>query len=328
MQEEIAAGRDEELCARALTVEEATRGLEYAMEQKQEQCMVVLLRKRARAFHGFNRALQMGPDIMAMFLRAVRSSYVDESIRTFLSIKDAKGNTILHVCASNPTFGPVCELLVSMGADAYVRNAEFATPLHMAAAADAVDCVESLASTWCVSSKVADAFIIAACNSRDGESVRILLKHKVDMKINLAMWDGFLPVHFACRFNRADALRHILKDQPYPNVRSDDGRTPLFIACSFDAVDCVRVLLELGADPDDECMEGLYPVHMAAISESDVLIHLLRKSGAPFARVDDLNRTPVHLAHEKYPDRAHIMAQWIREDVGPERAHELLKKKK
>jgi ankyrin repeat protein len=91
-----------------------------------------------------------------------------------------------------------------------------------------------------------DVRLIEAVRDHDRETVRALLKQKVD--VNLREGDGATALHWAVVQEDLDAVAVLLRAGANANAANDYGVTPLSLACTNRNVDVIKKLLAAGAD--------------------------------------------------------------------------------
>ena len=76
------------------------------------------------------------------------------------------------------------------------------------------------------------------------------------------------------------AVKDLLDNGAYVNVRDPDGRTPLTEACWNNNIATVALLLDKGADPNAKKSDGATPISIARSKGHKEIAELLKKAGA------------------------------------------------
>ena len=93
----------------------------------------------------------------------------------------------------------------------------------------------------------ADLRLIQAVKNRDVESVRGLLKHRID--VNATQGDGATALHWAAHRDDLAIADLLIRSGARVNVANDVGTTPLHLACTNRSAPMVERLLAAGANP-------------------------------------------------------------------------------
>ncbi|KAG8240318.1 hypothetical protein J437_LFUL000793 [Ladona fulva] len=178
---------------------------------------------------------------------------------------DDEGRSALHLacCAGDEAS---VDLLLRHGAkvDAWDRSYR-ATPIHCAAFADSVACIE------------------------------VLLEAGTD--VNTGLSEGYTPLYYAVVINAIECVKTLLKAGANPNILDGFTQPPLHLAASYGFSECLRVLLEAGAD-----VKARYGVsndtalHMAAQDGNAECVNLLLQAGADDSALNHKQQRPMHLA--------------------------------
>lgn len=99
-----------------------------------------------------------------------------------------------------------------------------------------------------VSAGGGDVRLIEAVRGRDHETVRALLKQKVD--VNAREGDGATALHWAVVLDDIEVVQGLLRAGANVNAANDYGVTPVSLACTNRNADVVKKLLVAGADPN------------------------------------------------------------------------------
>src|SRR5262245_27661176 len=87
----------------------------------------------------------------------------------------------------------------------------------------------ALVSTIALAAAAADLRLVNAVKLRDGESVRTLLKARVD--VNAAQPDGVTALHWAAHWSDLETARLLIAAHANVNAADDYHVTPLSLAC-------------------------------------------------------------------------------------------------
>ncbi|KAK2161473.1 hypothetical protein NP493_1584g00026 [Ridgeia piscesae] len=252
-----------------------------------------------------------------------------------LDMKDDRGQTALHLAASQG-FSSCCEALLSQGANVMVADSVTkATPLHVAAnnghsdclrvllqhikdARDIVDCRDEAEKTPLMMA-VAGGHIMAALlllnmganvNAVDiyrrtalhrgtanghEECVEALLRNEADVLVRDI--NGRTSVHMAAMCGHVGLLGILLQKVEKDNLLDNKDYHPLHWACYNSHESCVELLLDI--DPRKEFVGNPFsPLHCAAINGNDICTEsLLESRGPAIANLrDGKGRTPCHAA--------------------------------
>ena len=99
-----------------------------------------------------------------------------------------------------------------------------------------------------------DSPLISAVKNRDIESVRALLKQRVD--INATQGDGATPLHWAAHRDDLATADLLIRAGARANVANDLGTTPLHLACTNRSAPMVDRLLAAGASASATLLSG------------------------------------------------------------------------
>ena len=99
-----------------------------------------------------------------------------------------------------------------------------------------------------VSAGGADVQLIEAIKNHDHETVRALLKQKVD--VNTREGDGATALHWAVERDDFETIEALLRAGADVNAANDYGVTPISLACTNRNATVVKKLLVAGADPN------------------------------------------------------------------------------
>ncbi|RJE17457.1 Ankyrin repeat protein [Aspergillus sclerotialis] len=173
------------------------------------------------------------------------------------------GQTALHLAAKY-THTKAIEVLVQIGLDIEIRNADGNTPLHLACNPE-----------WVTRS--VERFVPARLKRKISTCTMIDFRSLGDRKLVDPREETYHPGQ------REDAIRLLLSYGAWVNIRGRDNITPLHLAAASSNAGRIRALLEYGADPLAIDDYGWTPLHFAVISTSqDAIDRLLPYSIDPY----------------------------------------------
>jgi uncharacterized protein len=103
-------------------------------------------------------------------------------------------------------------------------------------------------------SAAVDVRLIEAAKAGDVESVRALLKARID--VNAPQPDGATALHWAAHRDDLTTADLLIRAGARANVANDLGVTPLYLACTNRNAAMVRKLLAAGANPNATLLRG------------------------------------------------------------------------
>ena len=165
-----------------------------------------------------------------------------ESVRFLLDagvdvgITKQNGNTCLHEAVSGCCNKDILQSIIQQGVNVNAVNSEGKTAL------------------------------LRACESKQGESVKLLLEMKADP--NISDTNGHTSLH-AGILGRCtnDILREIITYKVYLNAQNKNGETALLLACSRSQQDSIRILLKAGSNTNIENNDGDACLHAAVLGD-------------------------------------------------------------
>lgn len=141
-----------------------------------------------------------------------------------------------------------------------------------------------------------------ACREGIVDVVRTLLHGSVPT-INTLDEEGFAPLHYAARYDRATIVQLLINAGADLNVCSDGDNkftTPLQIAARFNSPDTAHLLILHGADVAKQSNYGQQALHYAARRGNLKVVQVLLKEGNAKANAtDNENSTPLHAASQE-----------------------------
>jgi ankyrin len=100
----------------------------------------------------------------------------------------------------------------------------------------------------------ADSRLITAVKANNLESVRALVKQRID--VNAPEGDGSTALHWAVHRDNAAMVEVLVRAGARPNVANDLGVSPLYLACTNRNAGIIRRLLAAGANPNAVLTRG------------------------------------------------------------------------
>lgn len=185
-----------------------------------------------------------------------------------VNLKDAAGNTLLHV-ASNDGKIEIVQFLLEMGADINARAEEGITPLH------------------------------SACLNGHEKVVELLIANGAD--INAATYKGFTPLHDACVNNRLAIVKLLIQNEVKMQVRASRGVTPLHVASQHGNLETIKFLVEKGVFLDEINAFNKTALSIAVECNKYDAVNLLLDLGAGLnQRINDGFYALVHAVNSNY----------------------------
>ena len=114
-------------------------------------------------------------------------------------------------------------------------------------------CLAAVTCSLCLAAP-SDLRLIQAVKSQDVESVRVLLKQRVD--VNAAQGDGSTALHWAADLDNLTIADGLLRAGARASAANDLGATPLYLACRNRSAAMVDRLLAAGADANAKLLDG------------------------------------------------------------------------
>ncbi len=227
---------------------------------------------------------------------------------------DDNGWTPLH-CAAAADALDAARWLVDRGADIHAADDNGWTPLHVAAAAGAGNTprwlVDRIADMRAAATEGHDAFcntLLHLAASANDVDAMPLLVEQ-GADIHVMNNDGETPLYGAVQRGAMDAARWLAERGA--DIRGGalfGGGTLLHYAARRDDVEKVRWLIEQGADIRAVDNDGETPLHHAAGKDAVDAARQLVERGADVRAVNANGETPLDLATRKEADRA---AEWL-----------------
>uniref|UniRef100_A0AAR2LL90 phospholipase A2 n=1 Tax=Pygocentrus nattereri TaxID=42514 RepID=A0AAR2LL90_PYGNA len=178
-----------------------------------------------------------------------------------MNVRDAQGQTALHIACERGEVGCVRELLEECQARTDITDKNGDTPMHCAAKQDSATVVNVTGETplhiACRMGKVETAKALmggGACCDIIGASARSShsLKHRLLLdrgcNVNYLSNTGESPLHILTKRGRFEAAMMLLTHGADPNIKGEDGNTALHLAMKLDHMDLIKALIVFGAD--------------------------------------------------------------------------------
>uniref|UniRef100_A0A3B4D8X3 phospholipase A2 n=1 Tax=Pygocentrus nattereri TaxID=42514 RepID=A0A3B4D8X3_PYGNA len=271
-----------------------------------------------------------------------------------MNVRDAQGQTALHIACERGEVGCVRELLEECQARTDITDKNGDTPMHCAAKQDSATVVEVLCSQMCAGinevnvtgetplhiacrmGKVETAKALmgggACCDiigasgypihaamkySERGCAEAILAAHPAQLQAQDPVYGG-TPLHWA---KTAEMSRLLLDRGCNVNYLSNTGESPLHILTKRGRFEAAMMLLTHGADPNIKGEDGNTALHLAMKLDHMDLIKALIVFGADVEIHNDLGETPGLIAARtsKGPNRKVLLKMLC--SVGVERCH-------
>ena len=192
------------------------------------------------------------------------------------NVRDNGGNTPLHIAIKDRWRDDASieleEFLVSKGANVNIRNNEDKTPLDLAADTGNYKIVEFL--------RQHDDFhaLHRAVKTGDIELVKQLVSkgHEIDAKDRY--WHGMTPLHSAALEKNIEIVKFLISQGADVNAKDELDYTPLHFTANVDVAQC---LITAGADFNAEENEyGCTPLELAAREGDMEMVQYLVSQGA------------------------------------------------
>ena len=141
--------------------------------------------------------------------------------------------------------------------------------------------------------------LLQACESNQGESIKLLLEKGADP--NIADTNRYTSLHAAIRgCCTNETLKKIIAHKAYLNAQDMSGATALLLACSYRQQGSINVLLEAGSDPHIADKNGVVCLHLAVLGGcSKMIIRKLIGQGTQVNAKNKDNCTALMLAYSK-----------------------------
>lgn len=225
-----------------------------------------------------------------------RINWVDYSAAR-LDFQDRDGLTALHIAVMNRNIDAV-ELLVSLGANCFLRNKQDMSPVHLAAELGfrrAVDRFVQMPQREFGRTRDGASLLHLISLWLDGPTVENFVLSKKAL-VNVADKQRRAPLHYASMADNAATAAQLLDLGAWVDVRDVYGRTPLHEAVRSRAITTARLLLDHGADPNATDAFGQTCVHLSLRYGSKDLVPHFIELGVDIHAIDKFGMQPIHRA--------------------------------
>ena len=210
-----------------------------------------------------------------------------------VNILNAEKDAPLHLAIKGGLAEVAKDLLLS-GADHTAVGSKRNYPLHLAARGGQYEVVQALlhrgANLHCRDSLLRTPLEVAVFEG-NVSTVEFLLAEGADVNFRKFFFDNETTLHFAAEHNKAASIPALIEAGADIEGRDDDGETALFFAGrgSFEAM---HALLQLGANPNTRNKLGRTPLHISCVNGEADTADLLLRWGADETIVDHDGYTP------------------------------------
>lgn len=210
----------------------------------------------------------------------------------------AKLCTPLHCAARAPSV-ECLQLLLRRGANVNA-GIERRSALHLAVEAGAVRCVETLLRHKAnpnTPQVYTETPLHAAAARGDADCMALLLRHGADVRSQYGR-SRTTALHLAAENDYTACVRLLLEHGAAVDARNAGQQTPLHLACLAQCADAVEALLKHGADVRAIYKDGRTALHAAIVKESKCheCAKLVLLAGVDVNRADNYGYTPLHIA--------------------------------
>jgi ankyrin repeat protein len=155
----------------------------------------------------------------------------------------------------------------------------------------------------------ADLRLIQAIRNKDVQSVRTLVRQRID--VNAPQGDGSTALHWAARVDDLTIADVLIRAGAHANVANDDGATPLHLACLNRSAGMVDRLLGAGADANAAMLNGETVLMTCARSGNATTVKALLVHGAKVnAKETGHDQTALMwAAAQSHPDAVQLLVE-------------------
>uniref|UniRef100_A0A1I8FST4 ANK_REP_REGION domain-containing protein n=1 Tax=Macrostomum lignano TaxID=282301 RepID=A0A1I8FST4_9PLAT len=181
-------------------------------------------------------------------------------------------------------------------AEVQCRDRNWQTPLHVAAANNAVECAQLLLPHLTnpnVSDRAGHTALHHAAFNGHPEVAELLLSRSPDM-VNAFDKRDRRALHWAAYNGSVDLIDLLVRHGAEINARDKQAFTPLHTAAACGNIFAARKLVDLGADVNAATLQGNTPLHVACLNGNDQLCSEL--AGVELEAQNQLGQTAIHLA--------------------------------
>lgn len=219
-------------------------------------------------------ALQQNPDLIPKIVT-----------KTTIGNRDAAGNTVLHVAASQGLEG-LTDILIQLGADQQLRNNAGLTALD-----EALLFPQSLPHA-----KIAWKLVHQGAPKPKSVAVEYFWQAGVADNPNLIFESGQTALHYAASRGQTGLLRLLVAQGANINAVDQPGNTPLHRAVENGDLEAAGLLLDQGADVNAKDFSNNTSLHLALTSRNalETVTFLLARGALPNLK-NTFGNTPLHL---------------------------------
>lgn len=227
-----------------------------------------------------NNALESA---LIIALRESRQEMADALIKlgADVNVHMRDGNYLLHIAALKGQTDLIVRLHAGGNLDLNPRDAQNATPLHLAVEEGWLEAAQKLAELGAdIDTKRVDGWspLYTAAYAGETDIMKFLIEKSAD--VNAKNEDGWVPLHAACAQGHKDAAELLVQSKAELNVLNDAGNTPLFQAVAAGRRTISDILVSNGADLNLSAEGGWKPIHASCFFEFQKLTRWLVNKGA------------------------------------------------
>lgn len=221
------------------------------------------------------------------------------------SIKDASGNTLLHIAVENMNIGVIEFLLKCNNVNTEIFNYFYEFPLDIAIKNGYLDIVKMFLVEGIdvnLSRNGKESFLYSAVKFRRLDIIEILCSYgaNIDDRCSFGVEEGFTPLMLASKLGDQAIVFFLKNNGADINAESANKTTALYHAVEENHVDMVKLLLEWGANTaviNKSAIEHKFtPLHVACKNGSQEIVKLLLENKVEVNAQAWHNKTPLHLA--------------------------------
>lgn len=247
-----------------------------------------------------------------------------------LSLEDKNGHTPLYIAVSRGDLAlQIVNQMLEAGAQVDLVHQKGdnagATPLHLACAAGANGCLESLLLHGASPSKqIPNGSTPLHTAAIGGDQITVELLCKAGGDVNALNDDKRSPLHNCGITGNAKAAAALIQFGAEIDVVDAEGCTPLMRAVMKNNVEVATVLLDHGADPDRIVYidsSPFYPMFVAAMNGYTDLVRVLIEKGVNVLAIVEGVIAPLDAAkHNGHEAAARLLSAAIKKNKAAEKA--------
>lgn len=205
-----------------------------------------------------------------------------------------------------PNYGETCIVLLEAGADVSARDKLWQTPLHVAAANNALTCAEAILTHQERKQNAANSFnfnfnfldisdkfnrtsLHHAVFNGHVQMAQLLLQHGANPDILDKKQRR--PAHYAAFLGHDEMLKLLVEYGAQLEVFDQDRLTPLHAACAGGRVNALQSLLCMGARLDVTDSKGNTGLHICCLNGKADVAHSLITAGSPLSAKNALGES-------------------------------------